>query len=580
MGIRPSLNNQSAGTQAVDAKIGEAYHVVKTVEENLGVILELGTRIDSLTGVLDNLDDILAADEDAETASAAAELAELKAGQASASATSSVNAKVAAETAASNAAASEAVVTTKASEAAASAANAAAAAAIAGGFAFVFSSTTADADPGPGTFRLNHATLASVTAAFIDNTDAQGNTVSSWLDTMDDSTSVTKGALVLRSQQNPTAWGIFRVTGSVVSGTGYRKLTLEHVASSGPFTNGHTFSALFTQTGDAGSGAVILVNGKDGVVVLHTDDLSDAGRTNKWSTAAEKTKIGHLTVTSATDLDAMRTTISGLGTASTKNTGTGAGQIPLLDGSGLLATSVLPALAITDTFEVADQTAMLAASAQKGDIAIRADLSKCFILTTNSPSTLADWKELKTPTDVVLAVAGLTGTITAAALRTALALTVADITDMTANGRSFVAAANYAAMKVLLGLDQVSNTSDATERAATATLTNKRITPRAPEVASTATLTIDSDASDQYSITAQAVNLTVAAPTGTPTSGQGLIIRITDNGTPRTISWNAVFRGLGFTLPASTVANKTLYIGFKYNVAATKWDCLALQQEA
>lgn len=104
--------------------------------------------------------------------------------------------------------------------------------------------------------------------------------------------------------------------------------------------------------------------------------------------------------------------------------GAGAGNVPVLDGAGKLATSVLPALALTDTFEVASQSAMLALDAQQGDIAIRTDLNKTFVLSSSSPSTLADWKELRTPTDVVLSVAGLTGTITAAALRAALNLVV------------------------------------------------------------------------------------------------------------------------------------------------------------
>lgn len=72
----------------------------------------------------------------------------------------------------------------------------------------------------------------------------------------------------------------------------------------------------------------------------------------------------------------------------------------------------LPAIAITDAFPVASQAAMLALTAEKGDIAIRSDLNKSFVLSTNSPSTLADWLELKTPTDAVLSVAGRTGAVT------------------------------------------------------------------------------------------------------------------------------------------------------------------------
>ena len=125
-----------------------------------------------------------------------------------------------------------------------------------------------------------------------------------------------------------------------------------------------------------------------------------------------------------------------LGTAAFVDTGTTSGKVPILDGSGKLDTSVLPALAITDTFVVANQTAMLALSAEKGDVAIRSDLNKTFILSTNSPSTLADWKEMPTPTDLVLAVAGLTGTISASALKAALAIAAGDVSGILAQGRT------------------------------------------------------------------------------------------------------------------------------------------------
>jgi hypothetical protein len=65
-----------------------------------------------------------------------------------------------------------------------------------------------------------------------------------------------------------------------------------------------------------------------------------------------------------------------------------------LDGSGLIPVGQLPALAITDVFPVASQAAMLALTAEKGDVAIRSDNGKSYILSTNSPGTLADWKEI------------------------------------------------------------------------------------------------------------------------------------------------------------------------------------------
>jgi hypothetical protein len=106
-------------------------------------------------------------------------------------------------------------------------------------------------------------------------------------------------------------------------------------------------------------------------------------------------------------------TALGLGTAATKNTGTGNGNVPILDANGKLADSVVPKIAMTNTFVVASQTAMLAlTTAQEGDVAIRTDLSKSFILKAAPYSTLANWQELLTPTDAVTSVNGSTGAVT------------------------------------------------------------------------------------------------------------------------------------------------------------------------
>ena len=91
--------------------------------------------------------------------------------------------------------------------------------------------------------------------------------------------------------------------------------------------------------------------------------------------------------------------------------GTGSGNIPVLNGSGKLSDSVIPSIAITDTFVVATQVAMLALTAEVGDVAIRTDLNKSFILQTSPASVLANWQELKTPADAVNSVNGQTGTV-------------------------------------------------------------------------------------------------------------------------------------------------------------------------
>ena len=116
-----------------------------------------------------------------------------------------------------------------------------------------YSTTTTDSDPGNGTFRLNNATPASATAAYLDNLDAGGATVSGLFDLFDDSTTTTKGYLRIQKASDPTVWAQFVVTGSVVDGTGYRKLTLSGGAGSGSFTNGDTFAITFSRSGDKGT---------------------------------------------------------------------------------------------------------------------------------------------------------------------------------------------------------------------------------------------------------------------------------------------------------------------------------------
>lgn len=80
------------------------------------------------------------------------------------------------------------------------------------------------------------------------------------------------------------------------------------------------------------------------------------------------------------------------------------------DLAGTLPTSALPDLAITSVSVVADEAAMLALSAQSGDVAIRLDNSKTYILSSESPATLADWKEI-TAAGAVQSVAGKTGVV-------------------------------------------------------------------------------------------------------------------------------------------------------------------------
>lgn len=130
-------------------------------------------------------------------------------------------------------------------------------------------------------------------------------------------------------------------------------------------------------------------------------------------TVDSKGRVTSATTLSPTDIPNLTLSkITDAGTAASRNVGTSAGNVPVLDSSGKLDSSILPALAITNTFVVNDQNAMLALNAQVGDIAVRTDLNKTFILKTEPASVLSNWQELLTPTDSVLSVNGKTGAVT------------------------------------------------------------------------------------------------------------------------------------------------------------------------
>jgi hypothetical protein len=99
---------------------------------------------------------------------------------------------------------------------------------------FMFDADTADSDPGIGFFRANNATFASVTQFYVDDNNVGEIDISSWLNTFDDFASTTnRGVLEILDPAFPTTkFAMFRVTGTVVDGTGYKKLTVTPLVAS------------------------------------------------------------------------------------------------------------------------------------------------------------------------------------------------------------------------------------------------------------------------------------------------------------------------------------------------------------
>lgn len=97
-------------------------------------------------------------------------------------------------------------------------------------------------------------------------------------------------------------------------------------------------------------------------------------------------------------------------------------------------------------------------------------------------------------------------------------------------------------------------------------------------IVSGSTITASSD-NTNYHITALAESATIAAPSGSPADGNRLIYRFKDNGTSRTLTWDAIFRAIGTTLPTATSAGKVMYVGTIYNNQDSKWDVISVTVE-
>lgn len=152
----------------------------------------------------------------------------------------------------------------------------------------------------------------------------------------------------------------------------------------------------------------------------------------------------------------------------------------------------------------------------------------------------------------------------------------------TVNGHAL--SADVTVTKTDISLGNVDNTSDANKPVSTAQQTaldlKATIAPRIQSVVSSATVTPASATDDMVVITAQAAALALANPTGSPSQGQALIIRIKDNGTARAISYDTLYRAIGVTAPTTTVISKTTYIAMVYNSTDTKWDIIGTRTEA
>lgn len=129
-----------------------------------------------------------------------------------------------------------------------------------------------------------------------------------------------------------------------------------------------------------------------------------------------------------------------------------ANGVATLGADSKIPVSQLPPLAINEVFTVATQAAMLALTAQRGDMAIRTDQAgQAYVLAADAPAVLANWIQIKQSLAVALVALGA---VTPAADTiayfngTATATTAA----FTAKARALLARTDTAGMQAELGL--------------------------------------------------------------------------------------------------------------------------------
>jgi hypothetical protein len=166
-----------------------------------------------------------------------------------------------------------------------------------------------------------------------------------------------------------------------------------------------------TVNGQALSGNITIATG-----TVNSTDAQLRDRTTHTGVQAIATVTGLQTALDAKqasgDFATNTMVTNGLNTKINNSEKAVANGVATLGADGKIPNSQIPALAISETFPVTSQVEMLALSlAEQGDIAIRSDVSRAFILRQTPSSVLGNWSELLTPASSVTSVAGKVGAV-------------------------------------------------------------------------------------------------------------------------------------------------------------------------
>ena len=169
----------------------------------------------------------------------------------------------------------------------------------------------------------------------------------------------------------------------------------------------------FSLTGDVTTD-IVSFDGSQNVTltsVLSTISGLTAGTYPKVTVDKKGRVVGGMNLDSNDIPNISKDKVTGLGTAASLNTGTSSGNVVVVGSDGKISSDIIPSIAITDTFVVDSESAMLELSAQVGDVAVRTDLGKTYILKSSPATSLNNWQVILTPASPVTSVNSKTGNV-------------------------------------------------------------------------------------------------------------------------------------------------------------------------
>tara|TARA_R100001443_G_scaffold49057_1_gene61432 strand:+ start:208 stop:1866 length:1659 start_codon:yes stop_codon:yes gene_type:complete len=269
------------------------------------------------------------------------------------------------------------------------------------GLRMVFETATADADQGAAKVHLNNGTASSATVLFVDDVEAGGSSINSYVDSWDDSTNTAlRGTVTIAKTAAPENFHIFNVTGAVTSASTYSKVAVGHVLSSGTISDGDPVNVQFVRTGNAGA------DGSGSMTSFTMSDGSTTQAVTDGNTMTFAAGEGIDVAVSATDTvtfsgEDASTSNKGVASFSSDNFSVSSGAVTIKDG-GIV------------TAEIADD----AVTAAKIDAAASASAAGLVELATDAETvTGTDTARATTPANITakMAAPGAIGGTTAAA---------------------------------------------------------------------------------------------------------------------------------------------------------------------